>query len=123
MKALIKLCLIVAGAFCAYSAYWVALILFSFQTLTIDNQTDRQIEVQIYDLSWIVDSRSTEVVRFQSNKGDAHFTILEAATQEEIGGAGYLTVSMPDCHRITISGPTQIGYDTDYSSFCHILTW
>lgn len=94
MKALIKLCLIAAGICCAYFAYWVALILFSFQTLTIDNQTDRQIEVQIYDLSWTVDSRSTEVVRLQSDKGDAHFTILEAATQEAIGGAGYLTGSM-----------------------------
>ena len=123
MKTGMKIAIAISGALVLCVAYFVAVILFSLQTLVIENDSDSPITVEIYDLAWTVDANDRVVKRFQSDQGDAHFTIRDTGSGEEIGGLGYLTGGMSDCHTITISTATELDYDIDTSALCHIRIW
>jgi len=123
MKTGMKIAIAISGALVLCVAYFVALILFSLQTLVIENDSDSPITVEIYDLAWTVDANDRVVKRFQSDQGDAHFTIRDTGSGEEIGGLGYLTGGMSDCHTITISTATELDYDIDTSALCHLRNW
>lgn len=123
MKTGMKIAIAISGALVLCVGYFVALILFSLQTLVIENDSDSPITVEIYDLAWTVDANDRVVKRFQSDQGDAHFTIRDTGSGEEIGDLGYLTGGMSDCHTITISTATELDYDIDTSALCHLRNW
>jgi len=123
MKTWMKIAIAISGALVLCVAYFVAVILFSLQTLVIENGSDSPITVEIYDLAWTVDANDRVVKRFQSDQVDAHFTIRDTGSGEEIGGLGYLTGGMSDCHTITISTATELDYNIDTSALCHLRNW
>ena len=123
MKTGMKIAIAISGALVLCVAYFVAVILFSLQTLVIENDSDSPITVEIYDQAWTVDADDRVVKRFQSDQGDAHFTIRDTGSGEEIGGLGYLTGGMSDCHTITISTATELDYNIDTGALCHLRNW
>ncbi len=108
---------------CVSIAYWLGLILFSFQTLVIQNDSDTPITIMVYDLSWTVEIDERAVKRFRSNKGDTHFIILNSNTQDIVGNAAYLTNSSPMCNVIIVQDQLNYEVDTELRSFCHLTHW
>ena len=115
--------LFLVGAACISVAYWLALTFFSFQTLVIQNDSDAAIAITVYDLSWTVEADGRVVKHFRSDKGDAHFTILNWDTQDKVGDAAYLTSGMTQCHTITVNDQSDYDVDIESSSLCHLKHW
>lgn len=123
MKSWFKIALLILGAMIAYAVYWLALILYSLNTVIIKNNGDRPITFEVYGLSWTIDANDRAVIRFQSDEGDGGTTVRDTETQEAFIGGAYITHSSPTCHKITVTSAGELTYDVDYGSFCHLLNW
>lgn len=97
--------------------FWMGPDLFSLQTVSIANDSDKLVTVSVEDQSWTVDPGGRVLDRFRAD-GDWHSEILGTAPWRGIAAAGYLTSGMTQCRNITTS--EAFVYDATRDIVCHM---